>query len=286
MFKKVIEPVQIESFEYILENIDEYVEQFSTDAVVVFRGVPISREQQLIITQLFGDKVGWYPNSTSRFNNVWSYEENHSFTMELYNKYNKTKDEIFLPWHLEHIGHKNPAIGATWNMEKFTCEQGLGNTMFVNVSDVYDQFNTEEQGFLQNCEVAAFYGFADDELTPQTEPVIYDIVQFYEFSKRYALRLSPIFDVQRKMFRLHRFDGNEPTSIQHKKFLELSARFTECVYDNEDVQQVHLWQQNDLVVVDLFLMAHAVMGGFKSSDRFFHGYWAHAQEGSKYGAVK
>ncbi len=41
--------------------------------------------------------------------------------------------EIFLPWHIEHIGHKNPAVGATWNMEKFTCDHGVGNTLFVNI---------------------------------------------------------------------------------------------------------------------------------------------------------
>lgn len=282
MPQKIIEPVIVDSFESIILNIDSYIDKFSQDAIVVFRGVPLSREQQLIITRLFGDRAGWFPNSTSQFKNVWSYEENHSFTMELYNKYDKTKDEIFLPWHLEHIGHENPAIGATWNMEKFTSEEGTGNTLFANICDIYDIFSPDEQAFLSKCRVGAFYGFADDEIAEQKTPVIYDVIQVDKLSKRHALRLSPIFDVQRKMFYLHSFDGIEPTFMEHEEFWKLSARFTEYVYDNENIQQVHVWKQHDLVVVNLFLMVHAVLGGFKSSDRFFHGYWAHAHDGSKY----
>jgi alpha-ketoglutarate-dependent taurine dioxygenase len=282
MPQKIIEPVEIESFDSILLNLETYIDKFSRDAIVIFRGTAISREQQLILMRLFGDVVGWFPNSRSSIKDVWSYEENHSFTMELYNKYDKTKDDIFLPWHLEHIGHKNPAIGASWNMEKFVCEQGLGNTLFSNISDVYDTFTQEEKTFLKQCQVAAFYGFADDELHPQKEPVIYNAVQFCEHSGRNALRLSPMFFNETNMFSLYRFDDRVPTEEQNRTFWELATRFTECVYDNKDVQQVHVWQQHDLVIVDLFLMAHAVLGGFMSSDRFFYGLWAHGKEGSKY----
>ncbi len=285
MFQKAIEPVQIESFEYILENIDEYVERFSTDAVVVFRGVQISRDQQLLIMRIFGDRIGWFPNSTSNMNQVWSYEENHQYTMDLYNKHNIAKDEIFIPWHIEHIGHKNPAIGATWNMEKFTCERGLGNTLFANIADVHDAFDGEALEFLNKCQIAAFYGWAADESEPQTEPTIYPAVQIHRPSGRCALRLSPMFNPEEEFFYLHEFDGTAPTESQKNIFFELSERFTKIIYENRDIQQVHAWEQYDVVVVDLFLMAHAVLGGFKSEDRFFHGYWAHAKESSKYDAA-
>lgn len=284
MFKKVIEPVQIESFEYILENIDEYVERFSTDAVVVFRGVPISRDQQLLIMRIFGDKIGWFPNSSSKMSHFWSYEENHQYTMDLYNKHNVGKNEIFIPWHLEHIGHKNPAIGATWNMEKFTCERGLGNTLFVNVADVYEMFADDEIEFLKQSDVAAFYGWSADESAPQTEPTIYPAVQRHKPSGRYGLRLSPMLNVE-EFFYLHSLGGRKPTEEEKYRFVQLSDKFARIVCENQDLQQVHIWEQYDLVVVDLFMMAHAVLGGFKSVDRFFHGYWAHAKESSKYDAV-
>ena len=282
MPRKIIQPVTVDSFESLMLNIDSYIDKFAQDAIVVFRGLPLSREQQLVITRAFGDRAGWFPNTTSKFQQFWSYEENHSQTMNRYNKHDIAKDELFLPWHLEHMGHKNPAIGASWNMEKFTCEQGLGNTLFVNISDIYDMFNEEEINFFKKCKIAAFYGWAADSSDSQTEPTLHDAVQFHKLSGRYALRLNALFKYDKETFYLYSFDGREPTEEENSRFLELSIRFTKQIHDNEDIQQMHIWQQHDLVVVDLFLMAHAVLGGFKSSDRFFHGYWAHAKEASKY----
>ena len=282
MPQKIIEPVAVDSFESILMNIDTYLDKFSKDAVVVLRGIRISRAEQLIIMRLFGDRANWHPNSNTEMQVVWSYEENHSRTMDQYHKHNTGKDELFLPWHLEHMGHKNPAIGASWNMEKFTCERGIGNTLFCNISDICDTYSQEEIEFLKKCKIAAFYGWAFDAPGPQVEPTIHDAVTMHELSGRYALRLNALFKYDKETFYLHSFDDREPTDAENDRFLELSVRFTEHIHDNEDIRQVHIWQQHDLVIVDLFLMAHAVLGGFKSSDRFFHGYWAHAKESSKY----
>jgi hypothetical protein len=38
---------------------------------------------------------------------------------------------------------------------------------------------------------------------------------------------------------------------------------------------VHRWQQGDLIIPDMFKLAHAVTGGFKSEDREFRGIWAY-----------
>ena len=271
---KIIEPVLVESFESIIENIETYVDKFKKDAVIVFRGPRFTRGQQVVITRLFGDEIGWYPNSSGEPGVFWSYEENHSETMDRYSKHAVPKDELFLSWHIEHMGHKNPAIGATWNMEKFTCDQGVGNTLFVNISDIYDMFNPEETDFLKKCKVAA--------IIEQKEPNFHDAVEFYKPSGRFALRLNALFKYDRETFYLHSYEDREPSAEESDRFMNLSLRFTENVHHNEDIQQVHVWQENDLVVVDLFLMAHAVLGGFKPSERFFHGCWARRQDFSKH----
>lgn len=279
---KIVEPVIIDSFEAIIQNIDDYIDVFKKDAVIVFRGARISRSEQLLVTKLFGDKMGWYPNSSELGEQIWSYEENHSHTMNMYNRHDTKRDEIFLSWHLEHMGHHNPAVGATWNMEKFKCETGVGNTMFVNISDVYDMFNKDDADFLKRCKVAAFYGWSLDEPGHQQIPALHDAVEMYEPSGRNALRLSALFKYDRDTYYLHSFDDRSPTEEENSRFLELSLFFTKTVHHNEDVQQAHIWNEGDLVVVDLFLMAHAVLGGFKPEQRFFHGYWAHRKTGSKY----
>jgi alpha-ketoglutarate-dependent taurine dioxygenase len=279
---KIIKPVIVDSFQSIIQDIDGYVDVFKKDALIIFRGARISRSEQLLLTKIFGDNMGWYPNSSELGEQIWSYEENHSHTMNMYNRHNTKRDEIFLSWHLEHMGHHNPAVGATWNMEKFRCETGVGNTLFVNISDVYDMFSQDDADFLKKCKVAAFYGWSLDEPGHQQIPALHDAVEKYEPSGRNALRLSALFKYDRETYYLHSFDGRQPSDYEEARFLELSLFFTKQIHNNEDVRQVHEWNEGDVVVVDLFLMAHAVLGGFLPEHRFFHGYWAHKKSGSKY----
>ena len=282
MARKIVKPVVVDSFQSIMRDIDKHVDEFKKNAIVVFRGTKMSRDEQLLLTRVFGDHVGWHPNTSDSSEKFWSYEENHSHTMNMYNKHDISKEEIFLPWHLEHMGHYNPAIGATWNMEKFTCEYGVGNTLFVNISDVYDMLSSDDTDFLKKCRIAAFYGWALDETADQKIPALHDAVEMYQPSGRYSLRLSALFKYDRDTYYLHSFDGREPSKEEEERFMELSLFFTKQINHNEDVQQVHMWNEGDVIVVDLFLMAHAVLGGFRPEQRFFHGLWAHRKSGSKY----
>jgi alpha-ketoglutarate-dependent taurine dioxygenase len=282
MARKIIEPILIDSMQSIMQNLEQHIDNFKKNAVVVFRGALLSRSEQLLITKLFGDHIGWYPNSSIDEEIVWSYEEDHSHTMNMYNKHDIKKDELFLPWHLEHMGHHNPAIGATWNMEKFTCEYGIGNTLFVNISDIYDMLSSDDAEFLKKCKVAAFYGLAMDEPGCQAEPTLHDAVEMYEPSGRHALRLSALFKYDRETYYLHSFDGRQPSDEEGSRFMDLSLFFTNQIHHNEAIQHVHMWNEGDLIVVDLFLMAHAVLGGFRPEQRFFYGCWAHRKPGSKY----
>ncbi len=282
MPRRPIPTIPIDSFESLVRQLPEYIELFKKQAIVVFRGFKFSREQQVEIMRIFGDNVNWYPNSTIPFEQFWSYEENHSRTMDELDKHGIPKDELFIPWHLEHMGHRNPAIGAAWNMEKCSCDVDRGNTLFVNISDVYDLFSEEETLFLKKCKVAAFYTWDDLETREQTEPVLHDAVEMHKTSGRYAPRLNAIFKYDRESFYLHSFDNREPSNEENLKFKKLCMEFTKNIQKNEDLQQVHMWKENDLVIVDLFLMAHAVLGGFKSSERSFYGLWGHRKLGGKY----
>jgi alpha-ketoglutarate-dependent taurine dioxygenase len=179
------------------------------------------------------------------------------------------------------MGHKNPAIGATWNMEKFTCDGDAGRTLFVNISDVYDTFNDDDTSFLKKCEISAFPSW-DNPKNIEQQPVQHNAVELYEPSGRYALRMNAVFKYEKDSFYLERFDGREPSEEENERFYELALKFTKLVHFDEDLQQIHSWEENDLVVVDLFLMAHAVFGGFKSSERSFYGMWAHRRLGSKF----
>ena len=278
--RRPIPTISVDSFESFVQGFPEYIELFKKQAIVVFRDFKFSREQQLEVTRLFGDHANWYPNSSTPPEQFWSYEENHLLTMDKLDKHRIQKDELLIPWHLEQMGHGNPAIGATWNMEKFSCDGDKGNTLFANISDVYDLFSEEEALFLKKCKVVEFL----NETLEQKEPVLHDAVEMCETSGRYALRLNAILKYKdgRAIFLLHSFDNREPSNEENLRFEKLCWKFTENVHENEELHQFHAWQENDLIVVDLFLMAHAVLGGFKPSERSFYGLWAHRKLGDKY----
>jgi alpha-ketoglutarate-dependent taurine dioxygenase len=281
MPRKTIETIAIESFDSFIQDLPKYVDLFKKQAIIVFRGFKFSREQQLTITRIFGDHMNWYPNSNTPIETFWPYEENHSKSMDTWGRHDVAKDEYLLMWHIEHMGHKNPAIGATWNMEKFSCERDAGSTLFVNISDVYDTFSEEDTSFLKKCEVSAIQ-YWDKPKSEKQQPATHDAVELYEPSGRHALRLNAVFKYGEDSFYLERFEGRKPSEEENERFYELALKFTKLVHNDEDLQQIHLWQENDLLVVDLFLMAHAVFGGFKPSERSFYGLWAHRRLGSKF----
>jgi alpha-ketoglutarate-dependent taurine dioxygenase len=281
MSRKAIETIAIESFDSFIQDLPKYVDLFKKQAIIVFRGFKFSREQQLTITRIFGDHMNWYPNSNTPIETFWPYEENHSKSMDTWGRHDVAKDEYLLMWHIEHMGHKNPAIGATWNMEKFSCERDAGSTLFVNISDVYDTFSEEDTSFLKKCEVSAIQ-YWDKPKSEKQQPATHDAVELYEPSGRHTLRLNAVFKYGEDSFYLERFEGRKPSEEENERFYELALKFTKLVHNDEDLQQIHLWQENDLLVVDLFLMAHAVFGGFKPSERSFYGLWAHRRLGSKF----
>ena len=130
----------------MLDNIEEIVDDFlvKSNGVVVYRDANFSQEEQLKILKKLGDFLGWTPNSKNR--NSPPYIENHERI-----KQRKTKDTIFLSWHMEHTDYKNPIIGATWNMYKMECDSKLGRTGFVDTTVLYENMPDSWKAFLYNC---------------------------------------------------------------------------------------------------------------------------------------
>ena len=77
---------------------------------------------------------------------------------------------------------------------------------------------------------------------------------------------------------MYKFDGETPEEWQKEKFIEIRNFFINQIDKNEEIRIVHKWKENDLVFSDLFRLAHAVTGGFHSSERKFLGTWAYGNE--------
>lgn len=289
MPKTKIEAIIVDSPDSVFMDIDKHVEQFKRDGVVVFRGTTFSRDEQLKVTQLFGDRTKWFPNSSSG-SNKWSYEESHADTINKWNKKDLSEEEFLIWWHLEHMGYPNPATGASWNMEIFKCAPTAGNTLFVNVCDIYDMLPEEDREFLKKCKIGNFSNWSGAEIPPSHDtkfdlsaPTINDAVVIHPMNGRNVLRLTATYKYGENAYTLARFDDREPSEAETLKFMELSEWYTDQIHRNDDLLKFHMWEEGDLLMVDLLIMAHSVKAGFTESERFFHGLWCHAANYSKYG---
>lgn len=279
---KSIHVVHVDSVEQIIAKIYEHVLLFKSFGVIAFRGAKASRQEQLQITRLFGELLGLYPNRSDG-NEYWQYEENHKSSLERTKV--RSKDEILVPWHLEHFGYPNPAVGGVWNMEKFTCGSENGATLFVNTADIVKNLSDEQKEFLSKCTISAFPS-CDDPMLP-TRPTVFKVVQRHQYTGGEILRMKFKRDGETTTgCSLIEFNENKPTEYEKRVFAWNEKWFGEQILENESIRQIHHWQEGDLVIVDLMIMVHAVLGGFTESERFFNGLWMHRFNASKYGNQK
>lgn len=253
-----------ESISDVLKNIDVVAKNFKESSIVCIRGIHATKAEQLEITKSLGDIFGWAPNSKSDFHQ--EYTENHSRNPSVAAS---AGDEVILNWHLEHPDYDKyaPLVAGVWNMQKFTCSPDVGMTYFMDTRDVYEGlFSEVEKSFLRKAEATWVEPYSEGKEFTNTAKVI----TRHWLDDREQIRLEMLYSVN-----LFKFDGQDPTADQEAFFQELVSRFITEVNTNTDLRIVQNWQEGDIVVPDLYAMAHAVTGGFSPEEREFTGYWCY-----------
>ena len=270
-----IKIVEAPRFEVFINNIEHYAKEFVSNVVIAYRNANFSKEEQYEIMEKIGDTLNWYPKTGSNYLGKTYYQENHS------RKYKgktliKNSEEILLNFHLEHTDYRNPMVGATWNMYLFTGDSKNGRTAFVDTSEIYKKMSNDWQTFLSNCiEIIKKDVKVSDTKYELKEHEI-KCVQDHWFDNKPTIRidLDHPGDEQKIKF----VDGKKVTEEDLLLFQKIKNFVFDEILKNESVRLYHEWQQGDLVIVDLFKMAHAVYGGFLPEEREFSGYWAYRNE--------
>lgn len=261
---KYTEPIDFPGMESIKENIDLYKKKFLDDSIIVFRNANLTYDEQSSfhyeLSKLFNYNVLFIEN-----NKLDNYVENHSKRTSIGTA---QKDDILLPWHVEHSYYKNPIVISTWNMVKFTTDSENGKTYFLDCEYAYNAMSEEWQNFLTRCKINIVsnkikYNFND-----------YCPVSKHWVTEKPVIRM-PIINDSSKITALISVDDKKPTESEEKLFEEICNWFGNYVYTNEEEKITHKWQQGDLLVVDIFKLAHAVGGGFTPQDREFIGMWGY-----------
>jgi alpha-ketoglutarate-dependent taurine dioxygenase len=248
----VIKKIENCQYKDIIDNIDYYVDMFLSKGFLGFNKINISFSEQEKLMNVFAEKLKWKHISSINM-------ENHTFTIDLYEE-KKTKDQILIPWHLEHVKSTNPQVAASWNMRELTCPIGHGMTGFINSRDVWKKMPKEWLQFLSGAVVKDSNGNfpARDAIKPHPnthEPM---------------LRIGP--NISEDLITIH---DKEPSKEDVELFNIILKWIFDTVNNDEQIQKWWIWDLYDIIIVDLFSMYHAVKGGFEYDQRIFSRFWAY-----------
>ena len=257
------------SYSDIISNIDKYTDLFLQRGVLVFKKLNLNTSEQESITKAFGKKLDW--GHISMFD-----EEDHSFTINTFNKQSYTNNDILIPWHLENSHKNDRQIASTWSMIVLTCDKDSGTTGFVHSSDILSNMDDNWIDFLRKSQVTNSmqdsYNLIDN--IPQKPKItVRPCLIQHRNTGLEIINLSPRYhqDI------LYSVDGLSPsqsdigTFQQIKKWIDLTVQS----YENR-LNHWLTWTLGDLVVIDLTTIFHAVKGGFSIGERKFRRYWAYS----------
>lgn len=256
---KLTTPVEYPGFDYFKNNLSTYIEAFLRGEVIAFKNANCTQSQQEEIMKLLGDALGWWPNSID-YEDPMYYETHHQNMNDLTRS---NADSIMLQWHLEHVGKVDEFyVGACWYMDLFKCSPSAGKTLFVDVIEVYESLPLDDQAFLATTEVQLI------PKDPNGKIEKHPFCQKHWISGKNVVR--PVFN-QSHDTELFSVNGAEPTSEDREKFKELFDYIVFEVTENKDIRLEHSWSEGDMLILDVFRLAHAVTGGFKENERKLDG---------------
>jgi alpha-ketoglutarate-dependent taurine dioxygenase len=242
------------SLKDIKSNIDEYIKLFLENGLLIFPSINLYDREQLDFMHLFGQKLNWgYIDK--------SYTEDHMVTFEMIKDDERSADDLFIGWHLEHVERPRPQVAASWNMDKFTCSNEFGATGFIDSSALYYRLNDDWQAFLDNC-------FIKNPYSLNTER---PCVISHSNNGKKILRLDPYPGDEI----LCRVGISEPSSLDIKLYQEITQWVSKEIVEKQQDSFWWNWSEGDFILIDLSRMVHAVKGGFLPEERSFSRHWAY-----------
>lgn len=231
----------------------------------------MTEEGQFDFAGKLGDLIGW-----SLFNKSSKYIESHARQQQIASS---GPDDVLVRWHIEHTYYVNPIVAATWNMYNFKTNIENGKTYFVDTGVIFEMLSEEEKQFLIDSTICEPPALKEQQINAGFASNATNLAEQYPIIKSHWLTGKPIIrftvDPSPFMVDLALYKGREPELDTVRYFKSLIRKIEDIIKNNEDIRIVHRWQQGDLVIPDLFKLAHAVTGGFKPEDREFRGIWCY-----------
>jgi len=262
---KEIPIVSVTSVKDSLDQLDTIIDIYKEVGVLVLRGCKFSLEDQILITSKMGDVLGWnfYTDILKNDRVDGTYLGGHSDNPDA--NYSHGKDQYKLDWHIEQVFYIDPVLAGIWNMTHFSAEPDAGTTRFADSIEIYESLSIEDQDFLDKSVV-----IWEKPMGQTNGPFYTNVVAPHPISGKPTLRVEMDHGCYR-MPELHFWNGGIPSKEQVDRFNSIWGKIKGTLTGNVDIRYVQYWQEGDMLIVDLFRMYHAVMGGFNYGERTFTG---------------
>ena len=246
----------------IFDNIEYYIDLFLEQGILIFKELNPSRQEEWDLMKAFGDRIGWFPNSSVTGKPRSPYlsieDEDHETTFGRYQK-PVSADDLFIDWHIENVERENYQTGALWHMRKFDCDPDSGQTGFINMVKFFDQMDNDWKDFLKTCTVSSL-NQADK----------FGVMREVEFSESLPQRhiVVPHYTTQKPIYRpslsgkevLRKVNGAIPLGEEYLLFKQIEEWTINQTVNSPSSQTWFKWNVGDTVIIDLSVMAHAVKG--------------------------
>lgn len=265
MIEKEVHVLEVTSVRDAIAAIDDILEIFKSKGLLVLRGASFSTEDQLSLATALGNTLSWnvYSDANDAVFNTSTYDGGHSDRTD--REYVEGPDEYVLDWHIEQVYYVHPILAGIWNMNTFTAPSGSGDTRFVDAIEAYSLYSEEDRDFLSKSIVKW------DKPTPHgSGPFFTKVVDNHPITGAPQLRVETDRGSY-MMPKLALLDGVEPSEQDIARLDYLLQVLKDNLNNNLDIRYSQHWQEGDILIVDLFRMYHAVMGGFKYGQRKFTG---------------
>ena len=189
---------------------------------------------------------------------------------------------ILNPWHMENLYMNHPPVYGIWHMEKFQCEPGSGSTIFVDMGKVCRKLPYHLRKFAEQTRTVGLPGWfpidrelfnsSVDETTfwfptdvegEEVPVTAHPLIQKHPITGEEILRtvtqMPPGDTSTREVYLNPGYLVNEFTDWLHTELEDKSNRLWQH------------WEQGDVVVLDIYSLAHAVTDGFFLNERLMNG---------------
>lgn len=294
--------VNYEGIDSVKENLEELAQILKQHGLLCFRNAHLNDAQATDLLKEVSSHFHWSPvyvKANGELSN-WKYTQHYDERVGEDKEFKpvESAQKLVNPWHLEGMYKKNSQHAAGWNMRHFKCSSSVGQTGFVDASELLEKLPSQMYEFLKAARLIHYPIFVNkrpDPANTMTEHFAHMMNDMHEQiwsvdghmeiasnahnaierhpSLGYeVLRLCPCVEQWGNQHLLFSVGGEKPTEKDIAQFAEIQ-RWLSSELENRENAWFHEWHEGDFLIPDLFIMIHAARAGFSAGEREFDGFW-------------